>query len=65
VVSVGYPAPLSVRQTGADAFEIVLSKPLADGRTALPLAFDRNGIPKEVQSFDHGRQKDSVTLGRG
>jgi len=65
VMSVGDPVPLSIRQTGADAYEVVLSKPLADGRAALPIAFDRNGIPKEMLSFDHGRQKDSVTLSRG
>jgi len=65
VMSVGGPVPLSVRQAGADGFEVVLSKPLADGRSAVPLAFDRNGIPKEMLSFDHGRQKDSVTLSRG
>lgn len=65
VMSVGDPVPLSVRQAGADAFEVVLSKPLADGRTALPLTFDRNGIPKQMQSFDHGRQKEPVTFSRG
>jgi hypothetical protein len=65
VMSVGDPVPLSVRQTGADAFEVVLSKPLADGRTALSIAFDRNGNLKQMQSFVHGRQKDSVTPARG
>jgi hypothetical protein len=65
VMSVGDPVPLSVRQAGTEAFEVVLSKPLSDGRTVVPLAFDRNGIPKEMLSFDHGRQKDSVTLSRG
>jgi hypothetical protein len=65
LMSVGDPVPVSVRQASAETFEVVLSKPLADGRTAVPLAFDRNGIPKEMQSFDHGRQKPSVPLGRG
>ncbi|HMK81557.1 MAG TPA: hypothetical protein VK438_18030 [Xanthobacteraceae bacterium] len=65
VMSVGDPVPVSVRQAGADAFEVVLSKPLADGRTSLPIAFDRNGMLKEMLSFDHGRERDSVALGRG
>lgn len=65
LMSVGDPVPLAVRQAGAEAFEVVLSKPLADGRTALPLAFDRNGIVKEMQSFDHGRKKESVTFSQG
>ena len=65
LMSIGDPVPLSVRQASAETFEVVLSKPLADGRTAVPLALDRNGMPKEMQSFDHGRQKESVALSRG
>jgi hypothetical protein len=65
LMSVGDPVPLSVRPTGADAFEVVLSKPLADGRTAVPVAFGSNGLVKEMQSFDHGRQKDSIPLAHG
>ena len=65
VMSVGDPVPLSVREAGAGKFEIVLSKPLADGRTALPIAFDSNGMLKQIQSFDHGRERDTILVGRG
>src|SRR5579871_6232997 len=54
VMSIGDPVPMSVRQAGDDAFEVVLSKPLTDGRTSVPIAFDSNGMLKELQSIDHG-----------
>jgi len=65
VMSVGDPVPLSVRAAGTNGFEVVLSKPLADGRTSLPIAFDRNGFLKEIQSVEHGRAKDPIPVGRG
>jgi hypothetical protein len=51
------PVPVSARQTGDNVFEIVLAQPLADGRASLPLEFDRNGVIKEAQFFDHGRKQ--------
>jgi hypothetical protein len=43
-MSIGDPVPVSVRHRGADDFEIVLEKPLADGRASLPIEFDRDGV---------------------
>jgi len=58
------PVPVSVRPTGDDAFEIDLAQPLADGTASLPLEFDRNGMIKDVQFFDHGRKESkSPSLG--
>ena len=56
LMSIGDPVPVSVRQRGADDFEIVLEKPLPDGRASLSIEFDRDGSLKEIQSFDHGRR---------
>jgi hypothetical protein len=68
LMTVGDPAPLSVRQAGGEAgtetFEIVLSKPLADGRTAVPIEFDSSGNVPQLQSFEHGRQRDLKAPGR-
>jgi hypothetical protein len=47
--------PVSVRQTGDSAFEVVLAKPLADGRTSVPFVFEQNGMIKDVQTFEHGK----------
>jgi hypothetical protein len=58
-LSAGSPVPVSVRQTGEDAFEIVLEQPLADGTASLPLVLHRYGIFKNGQFFDHGRQESS------
>jgi hypothetical protein len=62
LMSIGDPVPVSVRHRGADDFEIVLEKPLADGRASLPIEFDRDGYLKEIQSFDHGRRSDFKAL---
>ena len=61
-MSIGDPVPVSVRQRGADDFEIVLEKPLPDGRASLSIEFDRDGSLKEIQSFDHGRRSKFKTL---
>jgi hypothetical protein len=62
LMSIGDPVPVSLGQRGADDFEIVLEKPLADGRASLPIEFDRNGYLKEIQLFDHGRRSDFKSL---
>jgi hypothetical protein len=61
-MSAGSPIPVSVNQTGEGAFEIALEKPLADGKSTVPLEFDRNGIVK-IQFFDHGRKKERSLFG--
>jgi hypothetical protein len=43
------PAPVSVRQTGENEFEIVLATPLADGRTGVPVKLNQNGFVTEFQ----------------
>ena len=47
--------PVSVRQTGDSAFEVVLAKPLAGGQTSVPFVFEWNGLIKDIQTVDHGR----------
>jgi hypothetical protein len=59
------PVPVSVRPTGDDAFEIDLAQPLADGTASVPVEFDRNGMVKDMQLFDHGRKTEkSLSLPR-
>ena len=57
-ISVGSPVPVSVRQATAGEFEVLLSEPLADGRTAVPLELE----PTNATLFDHGRETKSLTL---
>jgi hypothetical protein len=47
--------PVSVRQTGDRAFEVVLAKPLADGRTSVPFVFEQNGVINDMQRVEHGK----------
>ena len=57
--SVGSPVPVSVRQTADNGFEVLLSKPLADGRDAVLLDSNQNGMP-ETKMFDHGKETKSL-----
>jgi hypothetical protein len=50
------PIPVSVRQTGENAFEVVLARPLADGQSTVPFELYENGLVKETQFFDHGHK---------
>ena len=47
--------PVSVRQTGDRAFEVVLERPLADGRASVPFGFDQNGVINDMQRVEHGK----------
>jgi hypothetical protein len=55
-VSIGSPIPVSVRQTDDKHFEVVLTEPLADGRTSVPFVFDQDGFIKDVLFFEQGNQ---------
>lgn len=57
-ISAGSPVPVSVRPAAPDGFEVLLSEPLADGRTAVPLELE----PTNAKLFDHGRETRSLTL---
>lgn len=61
-MSIDSPVPVSVRQADTDGFEILLSEPLADGRTAVRLELESgpNGVPT-TKYFDHGRETQSLT----
>jgi hypothetical protein len=63
-MSTGSPIPVLVRQTGDSAFEVVLEKPLADGRASVPVEFDQNGMFK-IQAFEHGRPSEFKSPARG
>lgn len=56
-MSDGSPVPVSVRQTDDRHFQIVFEKPLADGRTSVPLVLNEDGSVSytDIQIFDHGR----------
>jgi uncharacterized membrane protein YhaH (DUF805 family) len=56
-ISDGSPVPISVRPAARDGFEVLLSEPLADGRTAVPLELE----PPNAKLFDHGRETRSLT----
>ena len=59
--SAGSPVPVSVRQTPDGDFEILLSEPLADGRSALPLKSEEIAVPT-ARIFDHGRETSSQLM---
>jgi uncharacterized membrane protein YhaH (DUF805 family) len=57
-ISAGSPVPVSVRPAAPGGFEVLLSEPLADGRTAVPLELGSTN----AKLFDHGRETRSLTL---
>jgi hypothetical protein len=59
-ISIGSPVPVSVRQTAANGFEVLLSEPLADGRSAVLLEVEQNGMP-DAKLFDHGNETKTLT----
>ena len=61
-MSDGSPVPVSVRQTDDRHFQIVFEKPLADGRTSVPLVLNEDGSVSytDIQIFDHGRAEFAV-----
>ena len=62
-MSDGSPVPVSVRQTDDRHFQIVFEKPLADGRTSVPLVLNEDGSVSytDIQIFDHGRPESPST----
>ncbi len=54
-VSINGPAADLVRETPDNGFEIVLTKPLADGSTAVPFRYNIFGYVSEIKTFKQGR----------
>jgi hypothetical protein len=53
------PGVASVRETQDGGLEIVLTAPLADGRSAVPLEIDKNGFVTKIYTFYEGRPADA------
>ncbi len=63
-MSINGPAADLVRETPNNGFEIVLTKPLADGSTTVPIRYNIFGDIDEVKTFNQGRPLETSSQSR-